>query len=154
MFLPTQASKNASRGPVAPPRPRQRRRRLAAHLGTAEQQRLARREADVEETEQPLVLGKQRERLAIEREISAGADTTRAVTLEHARRLLKTLDENIAFEEVEREPASVLGVAASAGTIGSVLSLLLGGLLFAFEGYNSSRQNGWKYGEDGVFSKE
>ena len=71
-----------------------------------------------------------------------------------ARRLLKTLDENIAFEEVEREPASVLGVAASAGTIGSVLSLLLGGLLFAFEGYNSSRQNGWKYGEDGVFSKE
>ncbi|CAH0364723.1 unnamed protein product [Pelagomonas calceolata] len=96
----------------------------------------------------------QRERLAIEREISAGVDSTRAVTLEHARRLLKTLDENIAFEEVEREPASVLGVAASAGTIGSVLSLLLGGLLFAFEGYNSSRQNGWKYGEDGVFSKE
>ena len=37
----------------------------------------------------------QRERLAIEREISAGADATRAVTLEHARRLLKTIDENM-----------------------------------------------------------
>ena len=97
----------------------------------------------------------QRERLAIEREISAGAlDPTRAVTLEHARRLLKTLDENIAFEEVERSPATVLGVAASARTIGSVLSVLIAGFLFAFEGYNSSRQNGWDYGGDGVFAKD
>jgi hypothetical protein len=97
----------------------------------------------------------QRERLAIEREISAGAlDPTRAVTLEHARRLLKSLDENIAFEECERSPATVLGVAASARTIGSVLSVLIAGFLFAFEGYNSSRQNGWEYGGDGVFAKD
>ena len=97
----------------------------------------------------------QRERITIEREMSAGAlDPTRAVTLEHARRLLKTLDENIAFEEVERSPATVLGVAASARTIGSVLSVLIAGFLFAFEGYNSSRQNGWEYGGDGVFAKD
>ena len=97
----------------------------------------------------------QRERLAIEREISAGAlDPTRAVTLEPARRLLKSLDENIAFEECERSPATVLGVAASARTIGSVLSVLIAGFLFAFEGYNSSRQNGWEYGGDGVFAKD
>ena len=72
------------------------------------------------------------------------------MTLEHARRLLKSLDENIAFEECERSPATVLGVAASARTIGSVLSVLIAGFLFAFEGYNSSRQNGWEYGGDGV----
>ena len=41
----------------------------------------------------------QRERITIEPEMSAGAlDPTRAVTLEHARRFLKTLGENIAFE--------------------------------------------------------
>ena len=67
---------------------------------------------------------------------------------------LKTLDENIAFEECERSPATVLGVAASARTIGSVLSVLIAGFLFAFEGYNSSRQNGWEYGGDGVFAKD
>ena len=47
-----------------------------------------------------------------------------------------------------------MGVAASARTIGSVLSVLIAGFLFAFEGYNSSRQNGWDYGGDGVFAKD
>ena len=48
----------------------------------------------------------------------------------------------------------MLGVAASARTIGSVLSVLIAGFLFAFEGYNSSRQNGWEYGRDGIFGKD
>ena len=34
------------------------------------------------------------------------------------------------------------------------LSVLIAGFLFAFEGYNSSRQNGWEYGGDGVFAKD
>ena len=37
------------------------------------------------------------------------------------------------LREVERSPATVLGVAASARTIGSVLSVLIAGFLFAFE---------------------
>ena len=99
----------------------------------------------------------QRERYAIECELGAtelrvGPETDRRVRdLRHARRLLKTADETIHFEEVECDPAALLGVPASAGAIGTVLSLLIGGFALAWEAYINGRSDGWDYDAHGFY---
>ena len=80
---------------------------------------------------------------ATERAIGRGKQENQSVTKD----VLKQIDENINFTEIIHKPTSVLGYRADNGLIGSVLGILVTGMLLALQGFVESgvvySANGW-----------
>ena len=80
---------------------------------------------------------------ATERAIDRGKQENQSVTKD----VLKQIDENINFTEIIHKPTSVLGYRADNGLIGSVLGILVTGMLLALQGFVESgvvySANGW-----------
>ena len=68
---------------------------------------------------------------ATARAIDRGKQENQSVTKD----VLKQIDENINFTEIIHKPTSVLGYRADNGLIGSVLGILVTGMLLALQGF-------------------
>jgi hypothetical protein len=77
----------------------------------------------------------------------SNADNERIVDLTSAKALLEQVDESINYKELIYKPTTIFGYAANNGVMGSVLSLVLTGVLFAVQGFVSTGINydnfGW-----------
>lgn len=73
--------------------------------------------------------------------LGTGFDTT------GIKNILRQLDENVNFEEIVYKPTSILGYRADNGMIGSVLGVLITGMLLAVQGFVDTgiayALNGW-----------
>ena len=67
----------------------------------------------------------------------AGKGEERITDLSSARALLQQVDESINYKELIYKPTTIFGYAANNGVMGSVLGLVLTGVLFAIQGFVS-----------------
>ena len=67
----------------------------------------------------------------------AGKGEDRITDLSSARALLQQVDESINYKELIYKPTTIFGYAANNGVMGSVLGLVLTGVLFAIQGFVS-----------------
>ena len=68
--------------------------------------------------------------------------------------LLSAADAACGYEEEIVDPTTVLGVPASAMSVGTVLGLIAVGLGVFLEGYVKLGRDGWGYGDDGRYELE
>jgi hypothetical protein len=93
----------------------------------------------------------QEELLSLEVEIGMlsqrGAENIELQRLNNAKTLLQQVDENLNFEELLFRPTSILGNRADNGLIGSVLGLVITGVILMIQGFASMgviySANGW-----------
>ena len=67
----------------------------------------------------------------------AGKGEERINDLSSAKALLQQVDESINYKELIYKPTTIFGYAANNGVMGSVLGLVLTGVLFAIQGFVS-----------------
>jgi hypothetical protein len=67
-----------------------------------------------------------------------GGNENKLVDLTSAKALLEQVDESINYKELIYKPTTIFGYAANNGVMGSVLSLVLTGVLFAIQGFVST----------------
>ena len=67
----------------------------------------------------------------------AGNDESKITDLSSARALLQQVDESINYKELVYKPTTIFGYAANNGVMGSILGLVLTGVLFAIQGFVS-----------------
>ena len=68
----------------------------------------------------------------------AGIGEERINDLQSAKALLEQVDESINYKELIYKPTTIFGYAANNGVMGSILSLVLTGVLFAVQGFVST----------------
>ena len=65
-------------------------------------------------------------------------DTEKIRELESAKALLQQVDESINYNELIYKPTTIVGYTANNSVIGSILGLVLTGVLFAIQGFVST----------------
>ncbi len=79
----------------------------------------------------------------------SGTDNEKITDLLSAKALMQQVDESINYKELIYKPTTIFGYAANNGVMGSILSLVLTGVLFAIQGFVST---GIGYDSFGWFS--
>ena len=69
--------------------------------------------------------------------VLSGKSEERITDLSSAKALLQQVDESINYKELIYKPTTIFGYAANNGVMGSVLGLVLTGVLFAIQGFVS-----------------